>query len=85
MERVNIERIRKRRPIWLLVIVFAVLFGWFGVRLYQLQSAEHNAAAGNLTTYFVRTRVRADRGDILDTNGNVLVTNRASYNLVLNH
>ena len=35
--------------------------------------------------FYTITRVKAARGDILDRNGNVLVTNRATYDMVFNH
>ena len=78
------ERITKVRAVFLLTLVVLVL-SFFGIKLYAMQIADTSAAASNVVTYVTRTRVRAARGDILDTNGNVLVTNRSSYNLVFNH
>ena len=78
------ERITKVRAVFLLTLV-ALLLSFFGIKLYTMQIADKTAAANNVVTYITRTRVRASRGDILDTNGNVLVTNRSSYNLVFNH
>ena len=78
------ERITKLRAVFLLVLVGIVL-SFFCVKLYAMQIADESAAAINVTTYITRTRVRAPRGDILDNKGNVLVTNRASYDLVFNH
>ena len=78
------ERITKFRAVFLLVLVSLVL-SFFCVKLYSMQIADEGAAAINVTTYTTRTRVRAPRGDILDAKGNVLVTNRASYDLVFNH
>ena len=78
------ERITKFRAIFLMMLVGIVLV-FFCIKLYAMQIADKEAAANNIVTYTTRTRVRADRGDILDTNGNVLVTNRASYDLVFNH
>ena len=78
------ERITKFRAVFLLTLVGIVL-SFFCIKLYAMQIADEAAAANNVTTYITRTRVRAPRGDILDTNGNVLVTNRASYDLVFNH
>ena len=65
-----------------LLLVFFLIVGFFAVSLYSLQivDAEDQADAN----YFkIRTTVKAARGDILDRNGNALVSNRASYNLVL--
>lgn len=67
-----------------LILIVAVLIGVFGVRLFDIQVTQaksaDNAPSGSQTYY---TRVTAARGEILDRNGNVLVGNRASYNLVL--
>ena len=52
----------------------------FALRLYKLQTAELVTADADSMTY--RT-MEASRGNILDRNGNVLVSNRASYNLVI--
>lgn len=78
------ERITKVRAVFLLTLV-ALVLSFFGIKLYAMQIADTSAAASNVVTYVTRTRVRAARGDILDTKGNVLVTNRSSYNLVFNH
>ena len=78
------ERITRFRAVFLLTLVGIVLC-FFCIKLYTMQIADKGAAASNVTTYITRTRVRAPRGDILDANGNVLVTNRASYDLVFNH
>lgn len=70
------------------VTVLLVLIGFmasvFLVQLYRLQIVEasgEDATPANSYTYY--TRVTAARGEILDCNGNVLVGNRASFNLVL--
>ena len=79
------ERITKFRSVFLLILVGLVL-SFFCIKLYMMQIADQSAAAAaNRPTYITRTRVRASRGDILDTKGNILVTNRASYDLVFNH
>lgn len=79
MER--IVRVRAR----ILLLIFCLIVGIFGFRLYDLQIVSVDGNTSNLTTYETRTRVKAARGNILDTNGNVLVSNRASYDLVMNH
>ena len=78
------ERMSRRRT---RIIIFALLavVVLFSLKLYSLQSPSEENRVPNVTTYETRTRVRAARGDILDTRGNVLVTNRASYDLVFNH
>ncbi|MBO7184815.1 MAG: hypothetical protein J6V34_03335 [Oscillospiraceae bacterium] len=78
------ERITKLRSVWLLVIV-ATILSLFAIKLYSMQVTDADINGDNTTTYIMRTRVRAARGDILDTNGNKLVTNRASYDLHINH
>ncbi len=60
----------------------AALLSLFTLRLYKLVTSEEAVAAGaNSIPY--RTVVEASRGNILDRNGNVLVSNRASYNLTI--
>ena len=78
------ERITRFRSGLLLVLVFLVL-GFFSFKLYSMQVVDAEQNADNITTYTTVTRVRAVRGDILDANGNVMVGNRASYDLVFNH
>ncbi len=78
------ERITRFRSTMLLLIVAAIL-SFFCFRLFSMGRSDSANHANNVTTYNVRTRVRAARGDIVDTKGNVLVTNRASYDLVFNH
>ena len=79
MERVT--RFRAHILVGLLVAVLA----FFCFRLYDLQVIKTGGSKDNVTTFTTMTRVKAARGDILDTNGNVLVSNRASYDLVINH
>ena len=79
MERVS--RLRSR----ILMLVFIAIIGFLAYTLYDLQIIETDGNTDNTTTYTTLTRVKASRGDILDTNGNLLVGNRASYDLVLNH
>ena len=78
------ERITRFRA-WLLVAIVVVILGMYGIKLYSMQVVDGEVNGNNVTTYVVRTRVRGARGDILDANGNKLVTNRASYDLHINH
>ena len=78
------ERISKFRAV-ILLFVFVGILTLFSVRLYTLQIIETDGNTNNTTTYTTMTRVKASRGDILDRNGNILVGNRASYDLVFNH
>lgn len=80
MERVSQFRGRA------LIALFCLLVGFFVYRLYDLQVVQTGGKPVDNSTYYVtKTRVKAARGDILDRNGNVLVGNRASYDLVINH
>ena len=68
-----------------LLLLFMVLLGLFIMHMYNKQVIETGGVVDNSTTYTTLTRVKAARGDILDCNGNVLVGNRASYDIVINH
>lgn len=65
------------------VVLIAVIMGLFTFRLYKIQSTvdETDLRLADSTYYY--TTVEAARGQILDRNGTVLVTNRASYNVVV--
>ena len=78
------ERMTRFRSAVLLGIFGFVMF-LFATKLFSLQIIETKGNTDNATTYSTITTVRAARGDILDRNGNVLVCNRASYDLVFNH
>ncbi len=67
-----------------LCLLIAVAMGIFGVRLYQLQVVQAADIDPNQPkTYTYTTKITAARGEIVDRNGNVLVGNRASYNILL--
>ncbi len=68
-----------------LLLLFVVLLGFFITYMYNKQVIETGGVVDNATTFITKTRVKAARGDILDCNGNVLVGNRASYDIVINH
>ena len=78
------ERISRFRAL-LFLALFAFVLVLFAGRLFVLQIVETDGDTDNAQVYSTVTTVRAARGDILDRNGNVLVGNRASYNLVFNH
>ena len=78
------ERITRFRA-YLLLGFFVLIIGIFSFRLYDMQIIETNGNTYNASTFTTKTRVRAARGEILDRNGVVLVSNRASYDLVINH
>ncbi len=79
MERIT----RFRAGVVLAILVALILF--LAGRLYYLQIVQTGGVTDNTTTFTTATRVKAARGAITDRNGNVLVGNRASYDLVLNH
>ena len=78
------ERITRFRAGVILAIVTSLILFLAG-RLYFLQIVETGGQIDNTTTFTTATRVKAARGALTDINGNVLVGNRASYDLVLNH
>lgn len=78
------ERISRFRA-GILLVSFAVILLLFAAKLFNLQIIETHGNTDNTQTYGTVTTVRASRGEILDRNGNVLVGNRASYDLVFNH
>ena len=78
------ERMTRRRAGVLLALFLAVV-AFYALKTYHLQVVDNDGAVTNATTYTIYTTVKAARGDILDCNGNVLVTNRACYDLVFIH
>jgi penicillin-binding protein 2 len=78
------ERITRFRATILICIV-GVILAFFSARLYYMQIIETGGVVDNTTIFVTKTRVKAARGDILDRNGNLMVSNRASFDLVINH
>ena len=78
------ERLSRFRA-HLMLLLFGLILVFYGFKMFDLQVIETDGKIDNTTTYTTITRVKAARGDLLDLNGNVLVGNRASYDLVLNH
>ena len=78
------ERITRMR-IGIILLIFCLILGFFSFKLYDMQIIETGGKVDNTKIFVTETRVKAARGNILDRNGNILVTNRASYDLVLNH
>ncbi len=78
------ERITRRRA-GILLLVFALILSIFALRLYDIQVIATGGKVDNTKTFAIETRIKAARGDILDCNGNVLVTNRSSYDLAFMH
>lgn len=78
------ERVTKFRA-GLFLGLFGLLLILYAGRLFKLQIIDTKGNTDNTTTYGTITTVRAARGDLLDCTGKVLVSNRASYDLVFNH
>ncbi len=77
------ERMMRLRVGVFLTLV-ALMVGFFGFRAYTVQVVNATASDNSLGTYTYYTTVSAGRGQILDRNGNILTSNRASYNLIIN-
>ena len=71
------ERISRNRAVAVLLL-FAAILSLFSFRMYGLQVRDVDPDTDSASTYTTWSRVTAARGEILDRNGNVLVTNRAS-------
>lgn len=66
------------------LLLIVLMLGVFGVRLFQLQVREATVRTdSDVDTFTYYTRVTAARGEILDRNGNILIGNRAAYNVLL--
>ncbi|MCQ2418828.1 MAG: hypothetical protein MJ085_03475, partial [Clostridia bacterium] len=66
-----------------LLLLIVAIIGLFALKMYDLQVVNADNRADSAQVFTLPFRVTAARGNILDRNGNVLVTNRASYNLIL--
>ena len=78
------QRISRFRMIVFIVIILAMI-GVFSLRLYKTQAAvtEESLVAADADSMTYQSTVEAARGNILDRNGNVLVSHRARYNLII--
>ena len=67
------------------IVIILAMIGVFSLRLYKTQAAvtEESLVAADADSMTYQSTVEAARGNILDRNGNVLVSNRASYNLII--
>ena len=77
------ERITRFRALAML-LAFALILGLFGGRMYAVQMLDAGNIVADSDTYTTYYTVKAARGELLDRNGNVMVGNRATYNLVFN-
>ena len=78
------ERITRFRATAML-LVFALILSLFSVRMYAVQMLGAGDLVADSDTYTTYYTVKAARGELTDRNGNVMVGNRASYNLVFNN
>ena len=67
------------------IVIILAMIGVFSLRLYKTQATvtEESLVAADADSMTYQSTVEAARGNILDRNGNALVSNRASYNLVI--
>ena len=77
------ERRYRLRLALILVLIAAMVLVFMGA-LFRLQVVEGEQKALEAATYTYTTTVSAARGEILDRNGVVLVSNRVSYYVTLN-
>lgn len=68
-----------------MLVIFALILTAFGVRMYAVQMKGAGDIVADSDTYTTYYTVKAVRGSLLDRNGNVMVGNRASYDLVFNN
>lgn len=70
--------------IYTMITVFFMVLVAYTVRLYSVQITKTEETVSTTENYVFRSVVYAARGNILDRNGNFLVSNRASYNIAVN-
>jgi len=78
------ERITRFRAMAML-LAFALILGLFAARMYSVQMLGGGNIVADSDTYITYYTVKADRGNLLDRNGNIMVGDRACYNLVINN
>lgn len=77
------SRYKSFRAVVAIVLIVAVLCG-FAYELYDIQIANHEYyAAQNNTVKTYTVKIEAARGEIVDRNGNPLVTNRQGNSIIL--
>ena len=62
------ERVSRFRA-HILLAIFVLIVGFFAIKLYNEQIIKTGGNTDNSITYITKTRVKAARGDLLDTNG----------------
>ena len=76
-------RHKSARPVIALFMVALVVFG-FGFKLFDIQIKNHDYfVKKNSTMQTYTVQIPAARGDIVDRNGNQLVTNRQGNSIIL--
>lgn len=78
------ERLSRVRA-GMILTVFCLILGLYSLKLYSLQVNQPGGPVNNMKTFTTYITVKAARGELLDRNGNVIVTNRASYDMLFNH
>ena len=75
------ERLSRFRS-HIVLLLFMLVLVFYGYTMFDLQVIETDGQVDNTTTFTTYTRVKAARGNILDRNGKVLVSNRLTYTLI---
>ena len=78
------ERITKWRA-GIMILIFCLILSFFSTKLFKSQVVDADVNSNNIASFPTMIPVKAARGNILDRNGNVLVGNRAAYNLMFNN
>ena len=77
------SRYKSTRSVIALLLVAVMIIG-FSATLYKIQVRDHDYyAAQNNTVKTYKVAIEAARGEIVDRNGNALVTNRETNSIIL--
>ena len=66
-----------------LFLIFAFVILIYAAKLYQLQIRDGGVKEDIISTYTMNETIPAGRGDILDRNGTLLVSDESSYYITL--
>ena len=76
-------KLRKTAPYWVSILVLLAVFAVFVVRLFVWQVRDGDEYLAEATaTSLATVKIDAARGEILDRDGNALVTNKTTYKIV---
>ena len=76
-------KLRKTAPYWVSILVLLAVFAVFVVRLFVWQVKDGDEYLAEATaTSLATVKIDAARGEILDRDGNALVTNETTYKIV---